>query len=153
VQIFAAAARALAARGTATVLVASPNGADTPMAQCLQTLPRLPLIELIALMRQARLVIVNGGSTLLQAIACRAPCIAVPIAKDQARRVRQCVDAGLAAAASLNAENIVRVATSLLDNEPARAALARRAGDLQLADGLSIALAALESQISPLAAH
>jgi ADP-heptose:LPS heptosyltransferase len=153
VQIFAAAARALAARGTATVLVASPNGADTPIAQCLQTLPRLPLVELIALMRQARLVIVNGGSTLLQAIACRAPCIAVPIAKDQARRVRQCVDAGLAAAASLNAENIVRVATSLLDNEPARAALARRAGDLQLADGLSIALAALEGQISPLAAH
>jgi ADP-heptose:LPS heptosyltransferase len=126
VQIFAAAAQALAARGTATVLVASAPGVDAHEGPCLQTLPRLPLIELIALMRQAQLVIVNGGSTLLQAIACRAPCIAVPVAKDQARRVRQCVDAGLAVAASLNADSIVRVATGLLDNEPALAALARR---------------------------
>jgi len=39
----------------------------------------------------------------------------------------------------------VSVATSLMDNESARAARARRAGDLQLADGLGIALAAIES--------
>jgi ADP-heptose:LPS heptosyltransferase len=144
VQVFAAAAHELAARGITTVLVASANGEDARLPAALQTLPRLPLIELTALMRQARLVIANGGSTLLQAIACHAPCIAVSIAKDQAKRVRQCAEAGLALAATLNAGHIVSVATSLMDNEPARAALARRAGDLQLADGLGIALAALE---------
>ena len=45
----------------------------------------LPQDELAELMRAARLVVANGGSTLLQAIACGSACIAVPIAKDQAR--------------------------------------------------------------------
>jgi UDP:flavonoid glycosyltransferase YjiC (YdhE family) len=144
VQVFAAAAQALAARGITTVLVAPANGADLSAPPGLYTLPRLPLSELTALMRRARLVIVNGGSTLLQAIACQAPCVAVSIAKDQAKRVRQCSEAGLALAATLNAVNIVNVATSLLDDEPARAALARRAANLQLEDGLGIALCAIE---------
>ncbi|HEY4873781.1 MAG TPA: hypothetical protein VIH77_06100 [Steroidobacteraceae bacterium] len=144
VQVFAAAAQALAARGITTVLVAPANGADLSAPPGLYTLPRLPLSELTALMRRARLVIVNGGSTLLQAIACQAPCVAVSIAKDQAKRVRQCSEAGLALAATLNAVNIVNVATSLLDDEPARAALARRAANLQLEDGLGIALFAIE---------
>jgi len=145
VQVFAAAAQALAARGIATVLVASANGETLALPTALHTLPRLPLIELAALMRRARLVIANGGSTLLQAIACHAPCIGVSIAKDQAKRVRQCAEAGLALAATLNSASIVSVATSLIDNESARVALAHRAGDLQLADGLGIALAAIEN--------
>jgi ADP-heptose:LPS heptosyltransferase len=148
VQVFAAAAHALAARGTSTVLVASADAEDVSAPAALRTLPRLPLIELAALMRRARLVIANGGSTLLQAIACHAPCIGVSIAKDQAKRVRQCSEAGLALAATLNAANIVSVATLLLDDEPARVALARRAGNLQLADGLGIALAAIEGLLS-----
>jgi ADP-heptose:LPS heptosyltransferase len=153
VQVFAAAAHELATRGITTVLVGSANDEETPVPAALQTLPRLPLIQLTALMRQARLVIANGGSTLLQAIACHAPCIGVSIAKDQAKRVRQCAEAGLARAATLNAANIVSVATALLDNEPARAALARHAGDLQLADGLGIAVTAIAGLLSrPVAA-
>jgi len=144
VQVFAAAAHALAERGITTVLVAAANGADLSAPAGLQMLPRLPLSELAALMRRARLVIANGGSTLLQAIACQAPCVAVSIAKDQVKRVRQCSEAGLALAATLNAGNIVNVAMSLMDDEPARAALARRAANLQLADGLGIALCAIE---------
>jgi len=153
VQVFAAAAQALAERGMNTVLVAPANGADLSARATLQTLPRLPLSELAALMRRARLVIVNGGSTLLQAIASHAPCVAVSIAKDQAKRVRQCSEAGLALTATLNAVNIVNVATSLLDNEPARAALAQRAADFELADGLGIALAAIEGLLSRPGAH
>jgi UDP:flavonoid glycosyltransferase YjiC (YdhE family) len=152
-QVFAAAAHDLAARGVITVLVASANGEEMPVPAALQTLPRLPLIELTALMRQARLVIANGGSTLLQAIACHAPCIGVSIAKDQAKRVRQCAEAGLALAATLNAGNIVSVATSLLADEPARAALARRASHLHLADGLDIALTAVAGLLTPPAAE
>ena len=73
VQVFAAAAHALAARDITTVLVASANEENVTAPAGLHTLPRLPLIELAALMRRARLVIANGGSTLLQAIACHAP--------------------------------------------------------------------------------
>jgi spore coat polysaccharide biosynthesis predicted glycosyltransferase SpsG len=145
VQTFATAAHALAARGIATVLVAPPSGYATRASLAFKTVPRLPLVELAALMRHARLVVANGGSTMLQAIGCHAPCIAVSIAKDQAKRVRLCADAGLVVAASLSADHIVSVATALLNNETARAALVRHATDLQLADGLGIALAALES--------
>ena len=145
VQVFAAAARALAARGVTTVLVAAANGEHLPAPPALQTQPRLPLTELAALMRRAQLVIANGGSTLLQAIACEAPSIGVAIAKDQVKRVRQCAAAGLARSATLNAVSIVRAASALLENEPARAALARRARELHFADGLGIALTAIES--------
>jgi spore coat polysaccharide biosynthesis predicted glycosyltransferase SpsG len=148
VQTFATAAHDLAARDIVTVLVAPPSGYNTHQSPALKTVPRLPLSELAALMRNARLVVANGGSTMLQAIACGAPCIAVSIAKDQAKRVRQCADASLVVAASLNADHIVSVAAALLNDEPQRAAFVRHAADLRLADGLGIALAALESLVS-----
>jgi ADP-heptose:LPS heptosyltransferase len=148
VQKFAIAAHDLAARGITSVLVAPPSSYDTRVSAALKTVARLPLVELAALMRHARVVVANGGSTMLQAIACRAPCIAVSIANDQAKRVRQCAAAGLVVAASLNADHIVGAAATLINNEPARAALVRRAANAQLADGLGIALAALEGLLT-----
>jgi UDP:flavonoid glycosyltransferase YjiC (YdhE family) len=94
-------------------------------------------------MRSARLVVANGGSTLLQAIACGKACIAVPIAKDQIERTRRCVAAGVAAAATLDAANIVQTAQRLLEDEPQREALAERAAHLKLADGVEVAIQAL----------
>jgi spore coat polysaccharide biosynthesis predicted glycosyltransferase SpsG len=148
VQTFATAAHELAARDTTSVLVAPPSGYAMRVSAALKTVPRLPLTELAALMRHARVVVANGGSTMLQAIACRAPCVAVSIANDQAKRVRQCADAGLVVAAGLNADQIVGVAAALLNSEPARAALVRHAANLQLADGLGIALASLEALVN-----
>jgi spore coat polysaccharide biosynthesis predicted glycosyltransferase SpsG len=130
------------------VLVAPPSGYNMRASAALKMVPRLPLSELAALMRHARVVVANGGSTMLQAIACRAPCIAVSIANDQAKRVRQCADAGLVVAASLNADHIVGVAAALINDKPARAALVRHAASLHLADGLSVALASLEGLVS-----
>ncbi len=103
----------------------------------------LPQADLAALLGGARLVITNGGSTLLQAIACGRACIGVPIAQDQAQRIRRCVEAGVARAAGLDAIGMVQAADELLRDEFARADLARRASDLQLADGIDVALAAL----------
>jgi spore coat polysaccharide biosynthesis predicted glycosyltransferase SpsG len=94
-------------------------------------------------MRSARLIVANGGSTLLQAIACGSACIAVPIAKDQIERTRRCVAAGVAAAATLDAAGMVQAADRLLQNEPQRAALAGRAARLELADGVEVAIQAL----------
>jgi len=146
---FLAAARALAARGVPTVYVgpmsagagaAATRAADESNWHPLGPLPQADLAEL---MRSARLIVANGGSTLLQAIACGGACIAVPIAKDQIERTRRCVAAGVAAAAALDADGMVLAAERLLENEPERAALAERAARLELADGVEVAIQAL----------
>ena len=108
--------------------------------RCFNSLPQADLAELLS---QARLVVTNGGSTLLQGIACGRACLAVPIAQDQAERIERCVNAGVAATAALAAPSILRAATRLLRDESARAALAQRAGGLKLANGIEIALNAL----------
>jgi len=143
---FRAAARALAARGVPTVFVGP--GADEPEPNW-HPFATLPQADLAELMRSARLIIANGGSTLLQAIACGKACIAVPIAKDQAERIRHCVAAGVAVDATLDSASIVQAADSQLRNEAQLAALAGRAGRLGLADGVELALRALEGLIEP----
>jgi predicted glycosyltransferase len=134
---FLAAAQSLADSGP-TVFV----GPGAPRGP-LRGFNALPQADLAALMGGARLIITNGGSTLLQAIACGRACIGVPIAQDQPRRIQRCVEAGVARAAELDAASMVQAAGELLRDESARAALARRASDLQLADGIDVALAAL----------
>jgi hypothetical protein len=153
---FMAAARSLAAGGTNTVYV-GPAGSQAGVGTVpgaahganWHHLGSLPQDELAELMRAARLVVANGGSTLLQAIACGSACIAVPIAKDQAARIRRCVAAGVACAAALDAARIVEAAARLLRDEPQRAALAGRAARLGLADGVEIAVQALCGLIGP----
>jgi UDP:flavonoid glycosyltransferase YjiC (YdhE family) len=150
---FRAAARALAAGGTKTVYVGPAGehaavGPGADEANWLHLGP-LPQDELAELMRAARLVVANGGSTLLQAVACGSACIAVPIAKDQAQRIRRCVGAGVAVAAALNSARIIQAAAQLLRNEPQRAALAARASALGLADGVEIAVQALCGLLEP----
>jgi len=152
---FTAAARTLAARGVPTVYVgptsagadrrtsggsAATGEAGEPNWHPLGPLPQADLAEL---MRSARLIVANGGSTLLQAIACGGACIAVPIAGDQIERTRRCVAAGVAVAAALDAAGMVQAADRLLQNEPQRAALAERAAHLELADGVEVAIQAL----------
>jgi spore coat polysaccharide biosynthesis predicted glycosyltransferase SpsG len=148
---FAAAARALAATGVPTVYVgpagagaaAGTTAAGAARQRNWHALGPLPQADLCELMRAARLVIANGGSTLLQAIACGRASIAVPIAKDQAGRIARCVDAGVAVAAALDAEGIAQAAQELLQNDGRRAALAGRAARLELADGVDVAIRAL----------
>jgi glycosyltransferase involved in cell wall biosynthesis len=141
---FEAAARALAARGVATVYVGPTNANGGAIHEPnWHPLGPLPQADLAELMRSARLIVANGGSTLLQAIGCGNACIAVPIAKDQVERTRRCVAAGVAAAATLDAADMVLAADRLLQNEPQRAALAGRAARLKLADGVEVAIQAL----------
>jgi UDP:flavonoid glycosyltransferase YjiC (YdhE family) len=109
----------------------------------------LPQSELAALMRGARLVIANGGSTLLQSIACGVPCIAVPIAGDQAARIRHCVRAGVALAAPLEALAIEHAAARLFADDETLRAMAARARGLELADGVAVAVGALTHLLEP----
>ena len=148
VDAFKGAARALALRGVPTVFVA-PSTADDDARRGewgphLHAVGILPQGQLVELMRGARLVVANGGSTLLQAIACGRACVAVPIAGDQIERTRRCVAAGVAAAATPDSDDIRKIAEHFLQNEPERAALAGRAADLRLADGVEVAVRALD---------
>lgn len=148
IGVFFAAAAALAGSGVATVFVGPGTTArGVPAGSRLRCVDSLPQSDLADLMRAARLSVVNGGSTLLQAIACGGACIAIPIAHDQGERIRRCVDAGVAMAATLEAANIAHTAAALLQNEPLRQAMAQRAAALKLADGVEVATAALNRLI------
>jgi len=150
VDEFLAAARNLAAGGVVTAFVGPENSSRAaPGGPNFRALGTLPQADLAALMCGARLIIANGGSTLLQSIACGSACVAVPIARDQAARIRGCVARGVAAAAELGAADIESKAIALLGDEPARAALARRASAMALADGIEVAVQALGRFIEP----
>ncbi len=148
VQQFVAAARGLAAAGVDTVVVGREpgDGESAPAHLCM--VGALPQAELAELMRGARLIVANGGSTLLQSIACGKACVAVPIAGDQHERIRRCEAAGVALACAPDAVSIERAAATLLENEAALTALAGRAVALGLADGVAVAIRALEGLLA-----
>lgn len=139
--IVAAAARGIARR-TAALLVGAAGPAGE--AAALRTAPRLPMAELCELIRAARLVVSNGGDTLLQVLACGKPCVAVPIAHDQQARIDSCVTAGLAVAAPLEAAAIEAAALRVLQGEAAGAALPARE---TVRNGLEEVLGALEAML------
>lgn len=142
---FRAAAVMLAEAGVRTVYVGPGSGS---MPAALRACTFLPQRDLFELMRAARLVITNGGQTLLQALACGAPCVAAPIARDQPIRVRRSAAAGVAVPARLDAAAIAQAARGLLDNEAERMALVRRVAALSLADGATVAVDALAGLLS-----
>ena len=145
---FLDAARGLAAADVETVFVGRAHAGGGAAVPRLRTLGTLPQSDLAELMHGARLIIANGGSTLLQSIACGKPCIAVPIADDQRERIRRCAKAGVALTAPLDSAAIVRSATDLLRNEPALDALAARTIALGLADGVDVALRAMDALLA-----
>jgi glycosyltransferase involved in cell wall biosynthesis len=144
-QAFLDAAKRLAQYGFETLFV-GPARAGALTAH-LRMMGALPQPELARWMRGARLIVVNGGSTLLQALACGAAVVAAPIARDQRERIERCARAGAALEAAPDAGDMALKAKSLLDDEPARLALAHRAAALGLADGVQVALDALAAFI------
>ncbi|HEV2703145.1 MAG TPA: hypothetical protein VGV09_16080 [Steroidobacteraceae bacterium] len=138
--IISAAATSLAARGLRTVLVGVAEAADTALLRCL---PLLPQAQLVELMRGARLVVSNGGDTLLQALACGCACVAVPIAHDQAARIARCRERQLLRAAPLEAGAIVEAAANLYADDAGRRQLMARVHAAGIADAMPQILEAL----------
>jgi hypothetical protein len=145
---FMTAARTLAADGTPTVFV-GPQAGNAVGVEHWHPLGPLPQGDLAQLMLSARLIVANGGSTLLQAIACGKACVGVPIANDQFERIRRCVHAGVAAGAPLDAARIAQAARHLLRDDEERTALAGRAQALHLADGVEVAVESLANLVAP----
>jgi hypothetical protein len=122
-QIVTAAAEALALMGLRTVLV---GVADAGSGSALIRLPLLPQPQLVDLMRRARVVLSNGGDTLLQALACGCACVAVPIAHDQATRIARCRKRRLIHDAPLAAAAIVAAVATLYADDTERLSLIAR---------------------------
>jgi hypothetical protein len=143
---FARASRELAESGIPCVFVGALT--ETSSVPSFRSFASLPQADLAELMRGAGALIANGGSTLLQGIACGIACIAVPIAHDQRDRIRRCVEASVAIAAPLDAAAIASAATRLWRDVILRQALALRARNLRLADGVDVALQGLDRLLS-----
>jgi glycosyltransferase involved in cell wall biosynthesis len=137
---FLSAACSLADSGVPTIFIGRESQQPNALLRCFESLAQA---DLGVLMQGARLIVANGGSTLLQAIACGQACVAAPIAQDQAERIRRCVSAGVAIVAPLDASSLARAAQEVLADEDLRQGLAKRAAALGLADGVDTALKAL----------
>jgi UDP:flavonoid glycosyltransferase YjiC (YdhE family) len=146
--IIAAAARGIARRGYTTVLVGLSQNDSGTDAHNLRLVPRLPMEQLCELIRGARMVISNGGDTLLQVLASRRPCLAVPLAGDQAHRIACCVKAGILVGARRDAHALESDAVSLLENKQWQGELERRFGQCEIADDMDVAVDALITLIS-----
>jgi hypothetical protein len=132
--IISDAATVLAAQGLRTVLVGAQERIGTVAA--LSRLPLLPQSQLVALLRRARVVVSNGGDTLLQALACGCACVAVPIAHDQAARIARCRALGLIHAAPLATPALVAAVAALYGDEPERLRLIARARATGIEDAM-----------------
>lgn len=124
---FGEAARRMAADGSTRVLVV--YGANypgsVPRIDGAVVTPALPPAEFVALLAGASAAVLGGGHTLLQAIAMGVPSVAVPVAKDQPRRIAACVRAGLALPAAADPDSIAREARRLSEPEIRQRLLAR----------------------------
>ncbi len=142
----------LATEIIATEIVAASALAAPPQVPRLRMVGAVPQADLAELMRAARLIVANGGSTLMQAIACGRPCLAVPVAGDQAERIERCRAAGVAVAARLDAAAMLEAALGLWRDEHQLEALAGRAVALGLANGIEVAVCALAGGLTSAAA-
>jgi hypothetical protein len=137
---FARWSKIVAARGFRVVFIAGPAFSGSA-----EDMPGVRLIRgvsggaLHALLARTKVVFVNGGDTLLQALALGKPCVAVPIAGDQAARIARCASLGTVIAPTAMASSGAEPAEAcleLLGDEGLRGALEARVREAGFEDAL-----------------
>ncbi|WP_036140310.1 hypothetical protein, partial [Aerolutibacter daejeonensis] len=104
----------------------------------------LPNAELMALLAQADVALLGGGSLLVQALALGTPTLALPLQAEQAARVEWLARAGAVRVAPGAAPDVLVDALQRLQaDEPSRAQLRTQAAALGLSNGLPAAVDAL----------
>jgi hypothetical protein len=140
--IVAEAAARIASHGRPVLLVGIADpGVAAPLLQSCGPLPVGPFSDLL---RNAGLVVSNGGDTMLQALACGRACIAVPIAGDQQHRIDRCAQQGVVVSAPLEAEAMERHAVGLLEDAALRDGLGARLAGSGITDGMATVMTAIE---------
>ncbi|WP_024591455.1 MULTISPECIES: hypothetical protein [unclassified Pseudoalteromonas] len=104
---FEAALKITKLTGLKGVVVFGPNyNKIIPKSDELICLTSLQSTDFLALMSQAKIALLSGGDTLLQAIAVQTPVVACAISKDQNTRLDHCVNAGVVIKANLDIDEI-----------------------------------------------
>jgi len=144
---FIAAARSFCAKTGYPSLVLTGRGTvpDEPPAANPRLLPRIGPDEVQHLLAAATMVVSNGGTTMVHTLAHGRPLVAVPLAGDQARRIRRAVRLGIAASAPPEAETIAGEAAALLADPSRREAMVGQMARLGIANGVGEAVAALRA--------
>lgn len=111
----------LARAGHTVVLLASTCDQDSMQAlpSSLVNLPRQDITITAELIRGARLVVCNGGDTLLQSLASGIQCVAAAMVPDQITRLRRLRRAGAEFTRALEAGALVSAALQILDDPQA----------------------------------
>lgn len=139
-QHFAEWGESLARAGHRVVFIAGPALKDwTPREPRMRVLRGVGGGALRVLLERTRVVLVNGGDTLLQAMALGKPCVAVPIAGDQAARIARCAALGAIRAPVPRArgdEGVEAECRTLLIDDAQRAALETAVRTIGLQDAL-----------------
>lgn len=138
----AAAALQLAQKGHPTLLVGPWNRTSAGNSGLRQA-PHIPIRELAGLMSHARVVVANGGDTLLQALSFQRVCVAAPLAHDQANRIRRCAEAGIATSVDLDEDKLARAADELLRDDARHARQSARIAQRPIRNDLEGAVDAL----------
>ncbi len=132
--------------GGPVVLVLGPaHVGPLPTIDGVRVLGAVPAVDMIALVGAARVVALNGGSTLTQALALGRACVAAAIADDQTERVRRSAALGLIEPSGLDADALAARVTRLATDAGAREDLERRVRELGLRNGLGLAIDGLEA--------
>jgi glycosyltransferase involved in cell wall biosynthesis/UDP:flavonoid glycosyltransferase YjiC (YdhE family) len=144
-ELFIAAARRFVERtgATAVVLTGRSEVSSTDGPAALQLLPRVGPDEVQHLLAGCRMVVCNGGTTLVHSLAHGRPIVAVPLAGDQGRRIRRAARRGIAIEAPRDAGAIADTATGLHGDAALLARMRQAVEDMGIANGVGEAVAAL----------
>lgn len=148
-RLFTDAARSYVGQAGAVgvVLTGRPGAAADSGDPQLVLLPRIGPDEVQHLLADAELVVCNGGTSMVHALAHGRPLVTVPLASDQGRRIRRADRLGIAIRASHDPAEIAAQAAALRADPAARASLQRRIAELGLANGVGEAVAALRELV------
>jgi len=139
-----AAGRIAAEAEVPVVLVLGPAfRGDLPAIDGVRALRAVPGPDMAALVGGARVAVLNGGSTMTQALALGCACVVAPIADDQRDRIRRCERLGLVRPAALGGAELAGGALALLADDRDRDGLIRRVHDSGVSNGLHLAVAEL----------
>jgi len=139
-EVMAAAAAGIASPHCAALVIGGPPRRIEPHVH---HVPWIPMAQLASLMRRARLVLTNGGDTMLQALACEGVCVAAALAQDQAHRIARCSAQGLVTGERLDASALTNTARALLQDEARRNRQLERVKQCPIDNGLETALDAI----------
>jgi UDP:flavonoid glycosyltransferase YjiC (YdhE family) len=140
-----AARRFSAATGYPSVVLTGRKVVEEEAGTNPRLLPRVAPEEVQYLLAEATMVVSNGGTTLVHTLAHGRPLVAVPLAGDQARRIRRAARLGIAASAPPEAEKIAAEAAALLADPARREGMPRHITELGIANGVGEAVEALRA--------